>query len=997
MKLKKMLAGVMAIAMTATMLPGSMFAVPETVEAKTETSSLPEAKYEMDFEGNLDVIGPEGVTASLYGPVRPTIYEGQEQYTDGRNGGSALRVTQANGYGVVFDNIAVGNAYTVSAWIYQDEVQPDWWASTILGIFNTDADWIALCGDRFWAAETGIGGNDELGGQPTNYHVRGQWVNYTLLIDGEEASWYVNGVKTLSSSSYKVPINSELKELVLGVNYWDAIPNISYDEVEIYDEALTDAQIKALYSGTAVELSSSVPSGDIRIGETTEITANIIGGQTGDTIEWSSNSECVSMNDGVITAVSEGTATITANVMRNGDIMATGTIDINVLPEKGSLIAEFTFDEEASEFYGAGAVAKKADPDDTYYASVVNDETKGSVLHLNNTGNAEVGNWLEVTKKDGSSLLSGVKEFTVSYDSSNNGLFQNSWTFFADQLGVRADARQYIAIVERTDDAANSLQVERHNINTGAGATVANAWKHVDVVFGENSTEIYVDGVLRASDSNDYSVEECLGENSFIHIGHATWPVDELTGENLGREYWNGYLDNYKIYDYALTAEEVRTEYRNLDYHPAVDATCTTDGNIEYWTDADGNYYLDAAGEIPTTADEVKVDATGHSYGQPTWEWMKSEDGSTYTAATATFICEKGDDTQQVTDEEVAHVIEDGQVTYSAEVTFGEQSYETTTTAGLVLTATEEFPATCTEAGTKAYWTDQFGNRYLDEEGHSPVTNDEELVIPATGHDYISSGRWTATEDGYSLDVTFTCKHGDDTATVSPEVTSSSDSGVTTYTAVAEYNGKQFTYSYEVQDSYTLTVVDGTIAGPDVTTNNYGYNDVVTVVADAEKDGQYFAGWYIGDTLVSNRTTYTFCIVEDKVLTAKYSAEETEEKAVVSLRMSDREDIGSGAERVVATLEWSVPSDYTMMEAGILRSYTESSAEKLSLEEVDGLNVRQVDSGLWCKNGIYKLTVNMSPSTAQGPLNARGYLVYEDAAGEEYTIYTDVIVSPATE
>lgn len=1069
MKLKKVLAGVMAFAMTATMLPGGMFAVPDTVEAKTVTSSLPEPKYEMALDGNLDVTGSgaEGKTARLATRNNYAAYGGVASYAEGHDGTGQSLSTGNTEYGFVLEDAEVGATYTVSAWIKLNEAPTVFSPVLFVGNPGNADNWLGMAGKGVWYAQSDPWNPVII---PVEYKLQ-EWVNYTLTVNEDEAILYINGEEVGRNTAAGVLVDNSQKDFGFGVNAWnDDVPNAAYDNVKIYDIVLSAAQIKNLYdNSTAITLTA--PSEVVRPGKTTELTADVISTRDDVTVEWSTESACVKVdNNGVVTGLSEGTATITATAVSGDDVLASDSLEIKVVPQ-GKLIADFTFDDEETGFEGAGAVAKHINSA-AGNLSLVSVDGRGEVLNLAPVpeGYAGDNDGLIVTTTEGTGLLNGVEEFTVSYDSLSRGGWFNAWVFYADEKGD-TDTADYLSIREEslTDIKPGRTSTDLSEevlVNYPDGNSV---WKHVDVVFANGRTEVYINGIQMASKESALNISRYIGTDTEVRIGDS----------NYGSESWNGMLDNFKIYNYALTAEEIAStpvsnievtadsstmfagntlqlaatvtpdsatdktvEWTSSDpevaevnenglvtakkagnvtitataqdkdgksgsidltvkaaltYHEVKDPTCTEPGNIEYWTDAEGNYYSDAAGKTPTTVEAVGISATGHSYGEPEWNWVESEDGNTYASATATFACEKCDDTQQVTDNEITHVIENGQVTYSAEVTFGEQTYKTTTTEALVLTATEEKPATCTEAGTKAYWTDQFGNRYLDAEGKSPVTDDEELAVSATGHDYISSGIWTATEDGYSLDVTFTCKHGDDTATVSPEVTSSSDSGVTTYTAVAEYNGKQFTYTYEVKDSYTLTVVDGTIADTGITTNNYGYNDVVTVVADAEKDGQYFAGWYIGDTLVSNRTTYTFCIVEDKVLTAKYSAEETEEKAVVSLRMSDREDIGSGAQRVVATLEWSVPSDYTMMEAGILRSYTESSDEKLKLEEVDGSNVRQTDSGLWCKNGIYKLTVNMSPSTAKGPLNARGYLVYEDAEGNVHTAYTDIMVSQAAE
>ena len=1056
MKLKKVLAGVMAFAMTATMLPGGMFAVPDTVEAKTVTSSLPEPKYEMALDGNLDVTGQPGVTVGTYSTAYVPYVDGA-RYVEG-HAGQALN-TEGN-YGIKLENVSVDDTYTISAWV---NLQSAVWPSPIISASNPNSNdnWVTMAGAdsaqyMLWCdPDRAPGGNNIEFGHKA--YILNDWVEYTLSVNGNTAVLYENGVEVISGTNNGVLINSSFKNITFGVNPWnDAEPTALYDDIKIYDEALSAEQVRGLFNGATVTLSAEQQY--VRENEKTEVVANVSTSVDDVTVEWTSDSEYASVDtSGVITGVSEGTATITATVKSGDKILASGSIDMEVLPEKGNLIADFTFDEDADVFKGAGAAAKKVNNNGAVY---VND----GVLVFNSS--SERADWLDVKKEDESQLLAGVEEFTVSYDSNSEGTFGNNWTFYADNMGAASSERGYFAIV----DQATLLDIERGSqfFEDTALTRYESGWKHVDVVFARDKTEVYIDGNLAGSRASQFSLEEALQNNGFIWIGHSDW----------GAEYWKGQLDNYKIYDYALTAEEIAStpvsnievtadsstmfagntlqlaatvtpdsatdktvEWTSSDpevaevnenglvtakkagnvtitataqdkdgksgsidltvkaaltYHEAKDPTCTTDGNVEYWTDADGNYYLDAAGEIPTTANEVKVDATGHNYGQPTWEWMKSEDGSTYTAATATFICEKGDDTRQVTDGEVTHVIENGQVIYSAEVTFGEQSYETTTKASLALTATEEVPATCTEAGTKAYWTDQFGNRYLDAEGQSLVTDGKELVIPVTGHDYISSGRWTATGEGYSLDVTFTCKHGDDKETVPANVTPSSSEGVTVYTAVAEYNGTEFTFTKAVQDNYTLTVENGKIQGTDQLSSNYGYKDVVTVVADAEKDGQHFAGWYIGETLVSTNTTYTFCIVEDKILIAKYMEEEPKEAAVVSLRMSGRESIGGGAESLVMTVEWSMPSDFYMVDAGVVRSYNESSADMLTLDKVDGSNVRQKATTVSCRNGYMKYTLNMSSTTKLNPVNAVGYLVYRDTDGIEHTIYTDVYTSPAS-
>ena len=198
---------------------------------------------------------------------------------------------------------------------------------------------------------------------------------------------------------------------------------------------------------------------------------------------------------------------------------------------------------------------------------------------------------------------------------------------------------------------------------------------------------------------------------------------------------------------------------------PKKDATCTVDGTEEYWMcEICGKHFEDESGTIPTTPEENKIQATGHSYGEPVWNW--SEDGKT---CTVTFTCEK-DETHKETPK-------------------------------VIVTSAEKTPGTCTEAGVTTYTaTVQFnGNTYTDTK--------DVADIPATGHSY-GEPVWSWAEDGKTCKVTFTCEK-DENHKKTPEVKVTSavktpatctEKGVTTYTATVEFNGKTYTDTKDLTD-----------------------------------------------------------------------------------------------------------------------------------------------------------------------------------------------------
>lgn len=127
---------------------------------------------------------------------------------------------------------------------------------------------------------------------------------------------------------------------------------------------------------------------------------------------------------------------------------------------------------------------------------------------------------------------------------------------------------------------------------------------------------------------------------------------------------------------------------------PKKDATCTVDGTEEYWMcEICGKHFEDESGTIPTTPEENKIQATGHSYGEPVWNW--SEDGKT---CTVTFTCEK-DETHKETPK-------------------------------VIVTSAEKTPGTCTETGVTTY------TATVEFNGQTYTDTKDVADIPAIGHSY---------------------------------------------------------------------------------------------------------------------------------------------------------------------------------------------------------------------------------------------------------------------
>ena len=289
-------------------------------------------------------------------------------------------------------------------------------------------------------------------------------------------------------------------------------------------------------------------------------------------------------------------------------------------------------------------------------------------------------------------------------------------------------------------------------------------------------------------------------------------------------------------------------------------ATCETAGETVYTATAS------FGGKDYTDNQKVEIAALGHEYGEPTWKW--SDDHKT---ATATFKCERGDDTQTVdatvTPETTAATCEaDGKTVYTAKVSFNGKDYTETYTETLkalghkygapvwnwtkgennTYTATATFTcandekhvetvdakvteksdgATCTEAGKITY------TATVTFEGKD-YTGTKTEEVAALGHDYKVSEKdgwkWTADkEKGYTAVATFVCSRCKDSDDVTADVVKEDKNSQIIYKATAKYTdetGKEFTATATKSTKMSVSYI---VHGQD-----YGWEK------DWKKDGQ---------------------------------------------------------------------------------------------------------------------------------------------------------------
>ena len=222
-----------------------------------------------------------------------------------------------------------------------------------------------------------------------------------------------------------------------------------------------------------------------------------------------------------------------------------------------SVIAFFNFDE----IDGRGGFTSSVNGITSYASPIANGATPdlapaydGNMLKLENSNNDA----LSVAKADGSSLMTGLTEATISYWAYTTDA-RTSWAYYAAPNGNPQNYphEYYIGAYH---NGGNLYEQRFYNgrgnnnnyeIQTGSSNK---AWHYVTVVYGTNTTTVYVDGVQKQTKYEQPALNNILGNNSIFQIGKANW--------NSG-EYFTGYLDEMLIMNRALTAEEAASLYNS--------------------------------------------------------------------------------------------------------------------------------------------------------------------------------------------------------------------------------------------------------------------------------------------------------------------------------------------------------------------------------------------------------------------------------------------------
>ena len=129
-------------------------------------------------------------------------------------------------------------------------------------------------------------------------------------------------------------------------------------------------------------------------------------------------------------------------------------------------------------------------------------------------------------------------------------------------FGVGQDNNKYLFLkVEPTKIksaiSTTSYQNEKQAVQSGAYPNNNRVWQNIKIVVTQNSLEVYRNGEKIAANNNTGISMTDLGENLIAYLGKSLY--NEKTVPNQPDKYFRAYYDNVKVYDWAMTDEEVKS------------------------------------------------------------------------------------------------------------------------------------------------------------------------------------------------------------------------------------------------------------------------------------------------------------------------------------------------------------------------------------------------------------------------------------------------------
>ncbi len=574
MRFKKIVSGLLACAMVVT----SVFAGNVTTakaEGEGAAAPVPVSTYDFNVSGdNGSVSLGDGVELksspnNAAGSPELNDYTENPKFVEGRSGKAGDYAVDTEGkHGIILPDKQLGENYTVSFWVKPTDLSKGKWATSVLFVGRSEAtaaaQWVSICtSDNKGALTCWSLGNDQTG--------RGisieqdKWQMLTIVQSGTNAKFYLNGEKKVEQNNYHKGMTEDNQYIALGTNHWDGNFYGCYDDVNVYNQALTDEQVYKLFDPRtdaeifeASELTVSEEFKMIKGGSVETIDVKLPSGIAKDKMEVSFESEDPTVAEvdaeGKVTAKEIGNTKITTTVKLKDSAVAPKTAETNVVVTAGNgktLVVDYDFANSE------GKVLK---------------DKSGNGHDGKVDGNVTFAEGGMTLKNDGYAAfptsimddLDNKEQFTIEVEFSKSSPANNAWLFC---FGSKPQGTGTNYMFLSPNFGGNTLRAGIKNSSTEklfatSIQTEVDKSYTVNMVFDQGKIKLYWNGILIQGDNGDVLNSGYSIMNDVVTPGCA----DDILGF-IGKSCWSadknfeGTISKFKIYNRAMTDQEIQVAF----------------------------------------------------------------------------------------------------------------------------------------------------------------------------------------------------------------------------------------------------------------------------------------------------------------------------------------------------------------------------------------------------------------------------------------------------
>jgi len=545
-------------------------AVQATIDYNFNDSALP---------ADVEVVG-KGAAASTATPAFDT----------GRTGETTDKAIKLGDYGLQLPVENIGSKYTVSVWVNPSAALVNNQAVMLAGDGTAEAEeWVAFAGENGNTTTTNkvkLWSNSQASGENNYAHQTyaqpevpvNAWTMLTLTQDGSTLKFYKNGTLVKTQEGVTEALNGVGRKLFVGATYWggDDLFKGLVDDIVVYSDVLSDGEVRKLFVGDKTEeellgegeITAAPSKLSVKIAESKDFTITLPDGVTTENAEitYTSGTPAVATvakdNENplkaTVTGVAAGDAVITAKV-KIGTTTKETTVTVKVndpSAEKPEVAADYDF---AGAQTGDNTLVDKSENGNDAWLEGNNITFKDGVMTLGDQSYVELP--LEIMDS-----LDDKEKFTIEIEfAKNKNCGNNAWLFCLGSK-VKSSGTNYMFLSPNFEGKTlrsgikNSSTEKLFATSTQPGIDKTYT---VNMVFDHGTIRLYWNGIqVKGDDGNElksgYSIMDDVvtpgTENGVLgFIGRSCWAPDG---------YYQGKVSKFKVYNKALTNDEVQEAYR---------------------------------------------------------------------------------------------------------------------------------------------------------------------------------------------------------------------------------------------------------------------------------------------------------------------------------------------------------------------------------------------------------------------------------------------------